>query len=298
VTVLPVDFDLEEIVYTPPQMLEESRGDGLVQIQMIPTTESFDDYDVDGAAGATQMLVPASVIVNYISAAAKRAARDVKNKEVLRDPAIHLYHPSDVTEELVEDEKRLAADPNEKVWESLDEKDFKRLSKATCVHCAVMGASVNRTLGAVLMMLLESKHTSINLDWHRGDKKPGDVALIKGLKELAVSESQLAGLFGENWAAVIFFAMRAEAADFGSIYRLAQGQPRMHEPFLDLRAIRYGAAAAYLGGAATPRRRWDEPGQAPDYERTYVQARLSVALSELVGGKVADWLNYLPEPIL
>lgn len=267
-----------------------ARRDGLVAVSVAPMATAVGGEYFDAAAG--QPLVSAALIVDYLAAAAKRAARNIRAGRVVRDPQDHWYHPGDPTTEELEAEDHRRAQGIEPVVDPETAALRERLSGKACLHCAVMGAGTSRVLSRVLLMLLEAAETT--QDWNCKECT-SDTNLASRLSRLPVSDDHLEALFGPHWAVVIFSAMRAEAADLFQVRSLVDGQPNRHTPFADPREARHAMSAYHLGANACPRNSWDH---ALDPARSYASQRLAVALAEASGGLFAEWLTQLPEPAL
>lgn len=261
---LSVDFDLDLDMAPRPAPAPSTpapRGDGLIRVRVLPLVTDIHTDSDDRPLPAA--LIPQRLIVDYIGALASRAVKAIRAGEVEQtDP--HHIHPAHVV----------------------------------CLRCAVTGATHMQTLAAALLEIFALRST--DEEWNNLEDTT-DEQVISRLRRAAVSEADLAGLYGPNWAAVLLMCLRAEVADLDMMAYLTQGRDDILPigEMLDAPIVaRHALASHHLATTISPREHSRGANETEDLRRNRVARRFGVAVAKVSTGETVPWLDHLPAPPL
>ena len=125
--------------------------------------------------------------------------------------------------------------------------------------------------------------------------------VISRLRRLAVSEADLADVYGPNWAAVLLTCLRAEVSDLDMMACLTNGHDdilRIGEMIEDPIATRHALAAYHLATMISPREHNRGDIESEDLRRNRVARKFAVAVAKVSAGETIPWLDHLPSPPL
>lgn len=237
------------------------RNDGLVRVRVLPLVSETGTDSED--APLPTALVPQQLIVDYLAALASRAVKAIRAGEVDQtDP--HHIHPEHVV----------------------------------CLRCAVTGATHMQTLASAMLEIFALRNT--DEDWNNLEGTT-EQQVISRLRRLAVSEADLADVYGPNWAAVLLTCLRAEVADLDMMACLTNGHDdilRISEMIEDPIATRHALAAYHLATMVSPREHNRGEIESEDMRRNRVARKFAVAVAKVAAGETIPWLDHLPSPPL
>ena len=261
---LPIELDIELDMPVPapaPVAPPAPRTDGLIRVRVLPLVSEA-RADSDDAPLPTA-LIPQRLIVDYVAALSSRAVKAIRAGEV-EQTDLHHIHPEHVV----------------------------------CLRCAVTGATHMQSLAAAMLEIFALRNTDEEWNNLAGTTEQ---QVISRLRRIAISEADLAEVYGPNWAAVLVVCLRAEVSDLDMMACLTNGHDdilRIGELIADPLATRHALAAYHLATMVSPREHNRGTNETEDLRRNRVARKFAVAVAKVSAGETISWLDHLPSPAL
>lgn len=163
--------------------------------------------------------------------------------------------------------------------------------QVTCLRCAVLGSSHNRTLAATLLEILDRGGACE--EWNLSGAC-SNANMASRLRRLAISNASMEDLYGQYWGEVMVTALRMESTDFELIRYLI----KKHRATASLRVTTRESMMAYhlamvvfptVGGDGKP---------LSSIKRNAAAVCLAAAMGWVAVGRAPEWLDHLAGPAL